>query len=503
MLSFLSKKESRRKGRNHYTKNSLQLLIEKVLNPLPSPYTLPTLFATISVKNFPLKKKLENMPKSAKKDSNISLEKFNQSLFNFIDASPTPFHCVHEAIELLEAAGFEALQESAVWKLKIGKKYYVNRNNSSLIAFHYANAQWAENACRLFGAHTDSPCLKVKPNAEITIKNYLKLGVEVYGGVLLNPWFDRDLSLAGRVIVENSKGEQQAVLINFKKAIAMIPSLAIHLDREANQNHSVNPQKDITPILLQFPSEKQTISLEDIVLAQVKQEHPTLKAKALIDFELSFYDVQKASYVGVNNDFITSARLDNLLSCFVGLQALVNAGTQNALLVINDHEEVGSQSAEGAQGAFLSTVFDRICGSTEVAARCLAKSLFISADNAHGVHPNFADKHDANHGPLLNAGPVIKINANQRYATNSVSAAFFKKLAKQVAVDTQSFVVRTDMACGSTIGPITSSKLGVQAVDVGVPTFAMHSIRESAGAKDAWALYKITQHFFQAENIFS
>lgn len=441
------------------------------------------------------------MPKIVKKLPSLSLEKFNKALFNFIDASPTPFHCVKKAITLLEASGFEALHEGDVWKLKVGKKYYVSRNQSSLIAFHYANAHWAEDACRLFGAHTDSPCLKVKPNAEIKTQKYFKLGVEVYGGVLLNPWFDRDLSLAGRVVVENDQGEQEALLINFEKAIAIIPSLAIHLDREANQSKSVNPQKDITPILLQINSATEDVSLEKIVLAHIQLEHPTVKAKTLVSFELSFYDVQKAAYVGLHNDFITSARLDNLLSCFVGLQALIDAGQENALLVINDHEEVGSQSAEGAQGAFLNSVLDRICGSTEASARCLAKSLFISADNAHGIHPNFADKHDANHGPLLNAGPVIKLNANQRYATNSLTAAFFKKLAKEVGVETQNFVVRSDMACGSTIGPITASKLGVKAVDVGVPTFAMHSIRESAGAQDAWNLFKITQHFFEVEKI--
>lgn len=433
------------------------------------------------------------------KDNKTDLQSFNQSLFNFLDSAPSPFHCVSEAVALLQEQGFKQLDESIEWQLEIGEKYYVSRNNSSLIAFQYANSHWEDTGCRLFGAHTDSPCLKVKPNAEMRTQQYLKLGVEVYGGVLLNPWFDRDLSLAGRVVIEDDKGKQHACLINFKKAIAMIPSLAIHLDREANLNRSINAQKDITPVLLQLSSQKDKINLAEILLGQIEAEYSEIKAKRVIDFELSFYDVQKASYVGLNDDFFASARLDNLLSCFVGLQALVNAGTQNALVVINDHEEVGSQSAEGAQGAFLGTVIDRVCGNSELSARCLARSLFISADNAHGIHPNFPEKHDANHGPLLNSGPVIKINANQRYATNSVTAARFKQLADSVKVPTQSFVVRSDMACGSTIGPVTASNLGIKTVDVGVPTFAMHSIRESAGAEDAWGLYKITQKFFQEE----
>jgi len=314
-------------------------------------------------------------------------------------------------------------------------------------------------------------------------------------------WFDCVLRLACKEIVNSDNGDHEALLINFKKAISMIPSLAIHLDREANQTQSVNPQKDISPILLQLKADEKDVSLEKILLKQIKHEYPKQNIKSLIDFELSFYDVQKASYLGLNNEFIASARLDNLFSCFVGLQALVGSGKQHALVVIDDHAEVGSQTAVGAQGAFLSRVLERICANSEEYARCLAKSLFISADNAHGIHPNFPDRHDANHGPLLNLGPVIKINANQRYATNSVTAAFFKKLAISAGVNTQSFVVRTDMACGSTIGPLTSSKLGVQAIDVGVPTFAMHSIRESAGSQDAWGLFKVTQHFFDIEKI--
>ena len=440
-----------------------------------------------------------------------SLESFNEGLFHYLDASPTPFHAVSEAQKQLVAAGFEELKEANVWSLTVGKNYYIKRNDSSLIAFRYANNSWAEKSARFFGSHCDSPCLRVKPNAEIVEHNYLKLGVEVYGGVLLNPWFDRDLSLAGRVFVETENNESIGLLINFKRAIAIIPSLAIHLDREANQNRSINAQKDILPLLMQLDSEinnKTPKKFADILLDEVKQSYPTLAIKGLRDFELSFYDVQKAAYLGLNADFISSARLDNLLSCYVGLQALIQVQkNQNALLVINDHEEVGSQSAQGAQGTFLKSVLQRICAGegheSEVLARCLSSSLFISADNAHGVHPNFSDKHDKNHGPILNAGPVIKINANQRYATSSLTSTYFKKISEQVSVPTQTFVIRTDMACGSTIGPITSAVLGVQTIDVGVPTFAMHSIRETAGRLDAFYLYQITKRFFDDEKVLS
>ncbi len=438
-----------------------------------------------------------------------ALASFNEGLFQYLDVSPTPFHAVTEAVKQLSSAGFEELKEADAWALKAGKNYYITRNASCLIAFRYANNQWAEKSCRFFGSHCDSPCLKLKPNAEVIENNYLKFGVEVYGGVLLNPWFDRDLSLAGRVFVETETQESVGVLINFKRAVAIIPSLAIHLDREANQNRSINSQKDILPIMMQVDTtidKKTQRSLDTILLAELKQAYPELKAKRVLDFELSFYDVQKAAYVGLNSDFICSARLDNLLSCYVGLQALIHAQKkQNSLLIINDHEEVGSQSAQGAQGTFLKSVLERICHMEdkggEAFARCLSSSLFISADNAHGVHPNFADKHDKNHGPILNGGPVIKMNANQRYATNSLTSTYFKKLSEKASIQTQSFVMRTDMTCGTTIGPITSAVLGVQTVDVGVPTFAMHSIRETAGNKDAFSLYQIAKLFFEDEKV--
>ncbi len=436
-----------------------------------------------------------------------SVDHFNQDLFSYLDSAPTPFHGVREAIRRLKDAGFERLDEADQWQLEQGKQYYVERNASSLIAFTYQDTNWDQSSYRLFGAHCDSPCLKVKPNAEVSTKGYLKLGVEVYGGVLLNPWFDRDLSLAGRLVLENDNDKASTTcLINFDKAIAFIPSLAIHLDREANSKRTINAQKDIPPVLLQHEA-GDTPVLEGILLEQVAKEHPDLAREfnRVLDFELSFYDVQNASYIGLKDDFFASARLDNLLSCYVGLQALIDNSNsdqaQNALIVINDHEEVGSQTAQGAQGAFLSQVFERICGGSENASRCLARSMLISADNAHGVHPNFPEKHDANHGPLLNAGPVIKVNANQRYATNSLTSARFKQFAEQADAPIQSFVVRTDMGCGSTIGPLTSAELGIQTIDVGVPTFGMHSIRESAGRLDAWYLYEITKHFFAASKV--
>ena len=412
---------------------------------------------------------------------------FNSELLDFLADSPTPFHATKELSDRLEKTGFIKLDEADAWSLEKGKQYYVTRNDSSLIAFVYGQEDISTDGICMVGAHTDSPCLKLKPNTIIHKKGYIQLGVEVYGGVLLNPWFDRDLSLAGRVSGLNKKGELVHPLVDFKRPLAVIPSLAIHLDREANKEHSINAQTDIPPILMQGD---ESISFEEILCKETG-------LKEVLDFELLFYDTQAPDFIGLNKEFLASARLDNLLSCYVGLQAIIEAPkTKNSLLICSDHEEVGSESTSGAAGPFLEMVLKRISPEHEAYSRMINASMMISADNAHGIHPNFESKHDANHGPLLNHGPVIKVNANQRYASNSQTVSRFKLLCKENDVAYQSFVTRTDMGCGSTIGPITATKIGVKTLDVGLPTFAMHSIRELAGDKDAYMLFKVLKSYF-------
>lgn len=434
----------------------------------------------------------------------VDITQFNKSLFRFLDASPTPYHAVKSQINLLESHGFQCLSEAKNWSLKPGRRYYVTRGGSSLVAFIYGQEKVLEAGVRLLGAHTDSPCLKVKPNAEIISQSYLQLGVEVYGGVLLNPWFDRDLSLAGKIVYQDSNHAIHSCLLDFEKPVASIPSLAIHLDREANKKRSINPQTDIPPVLmlidkdnLDNTSDEKQVKLTTLLKHQAEHQYDGIDIADIIDFELSFYDTQGASYVGIKDDFISSSRLDNLLSCYVGTQALIHADDRaTSLLICSDHEEVGSASATGAQGTFLKSVLERLAGSAEEMTRMIDQSMMISADNAHAIHPNFADKHDANHGPVINQGPVIKVNANQRYASSCETGAIFKVLAKKANVPVQNFVVRTDMGCGSTIGPITATEIGVKTLDIGVPTFAMHSIRELCGKKDAWYLFEILQKFF-------
>lgn len=426
----------------------------------------------------------------------MNQNQFNQQLCSFLAYATTPFHAVAEMGKLLTAAGFTRLYDDAPWAISAGGRYYLTRNDSSVVAFTTGTDFSPGTGMRMVGAHTDSPCLMVKPTPEIRSKGLFQLSVQVYGGALLNPWFDRDLSLAGRVSFEAPGGQLRVSLVDFRDALASIPSLAIHLDREANTNRVINSQTAIVPVLCQAADED-VCDFRALLRDRLLVEHPDCAVQRVLDYELSFYDTQAAAFIGLRREFIASARLDNLLSCFTGLQALLQSdGAQSTLLICNDHEEVGSLSTSGAHGPLLVSVLNRLSANHADYAALVERSLMISTDNAHAIHPNFADRHDENHGPLLNRGPVIKMNASQRYATSSETSGLFRLLAAQEDVPVQSFVVRNDMACGSTIGPISAGVTGIRTLDVGVPTLGMHSIRELAGARDAWDLCRVLRRFY-------
>lgn len=423
---------------------------------------------------------------------------FNQQLCAFLDASPTPFHGVSTMVSLLSEAGFTELSDDQSWSLKQGGKYYVVRNGSSIVAFVNGSEAVSKSGVRIVGAHTDSPCPMLKPQPEIQKGGFCQLGVEIYGGALLNPWFDRDLSIAGRVVYKDANQELKQTLINFKHPVATIPSLAIHLDRNANKDRTINPQTDIPPIVKLNMGNQKSQNFRDILQQQFLTDQDQV-----MDFELCLFDTQPAAMVGLEKEFLASGRLDNLLSCFVATQALIKAdGNQTCIMACNDHEEVGSVSAVGADGPFLESVISKIAanesGSLDISA-VMDKSLLISCDNAHAVHPNYMDKHDAGHLPSINGGPVIKTNVKQRYATNSVTSSRFKHLCEQASVPVQQFVSRADMGCGSTIGPIASSRLGVATIDVGIPQLAMHSCRELTGSKDSLRLAMVLGVFFSSD----
>jgi aspartyl aminopeptidase len=420
-------------------------------------------------------------------------------LLDFLTASPTPYHAVNNISRELLHHGFVALDEGQPWDLRPGGRYFVTRRDASILAFRYGTDDLTQSGLRVIGSHTDSPALKVKPRPEKISHGYFQLGVEVYGGVLLSPWFDRDLSIAGRVTVKDGNG-LRSHLINFQKPIAIIPSLAIHLDRTANEGRALNAQEQMRPMLLQNP--ESGFSFKSLLQKQLAQEGCQVGEDEILDFDLCFYDTQKAALVGVHEEFVASARLDNLLSCFAGLQALLQSqGEASAVLALFDHEEVGSQSNIGAQGNLLAAFSERLMPETQNRLRMLHKSLLLSVDNAHGIHPNFPHKHDEGHGPKLNAGPVIKYDANQGYATSTETSAQLKLLADAAGVPVQVYVTRADMRCGSTIGPMTSAKIGIRTVDLGVPTFAMHSIRETAGAKDLEYLHAILKRYLETRDL--
>jgi aspartyl aminopeptidase len=409
-----------------------------------------------------------------------------QDLLDFIDASPSPWHAVQTCESRLQVVGFERLEETERWTLTAGGRYYVVRGGSSIIAFIVGSRPATETGLRLIGAHTDSPGLRLKPKPAEDASGMVRLGVEVYGGPILATFADRDLSLAGRVNVRTAAGIDTR-LIRFDTPLLRLPNLAIHMNREVNENGlKFNKQTEL-PLLL-------GVSADD-TKAEARFRQPIAAALGvdgadLLTWELNAYDTQRGAFWGADREFIANSQLDNLASCHAALSALLatDAPAATSLCAFFDHEEVGSESATGAGGSFVADVIARLAAGAGLDAedqrRALARSFFISADMAHAWHPNFPAAYEPCHRVLVNAGPVIKSNANQRYSTGADTAARFMGLCEKAGVACQQYAHRTDLGCGSTIGPIVASRLGIASVDVGSPMWAMHSIRESAGVLD-------------------
>jgi aspartyl aminopeptidase len=416
-------------------------------------------------------------------------------LMTFLSDSVTPFHAVEVMSKTLRQAGFEQLDQFDAVRMAAGKGYFVVHQGSSLMALR-AGQNGVEAGLRLVGAHTDSPNLAVKPNPVKGRDGCIQLGVDIYGGALLNPWFDRDLGMAGRVTVLTQDNALSTALFDTGRAVAVIPSLAIHLDREANSQRSINPQKDVVPLVML--GEPQQFDLKAWLAQELGRVDSQWRGARVMDYELSLYDRQPPEQIGIDGDFIASARLDNLLSCYAGLRALIDADDAEwSLFVATDHEEVGSASTAGAQGPMLMDALAALAPDPKLNRLMRAQSWMMSVDNAHATHPNYADRHDDQHSPRLGDGPVIKINRNQRYATTGEGAARLRVLAERAEIDLQSFVMRSDLACGSTIGPITATETGIPTTDIGIPTLAMHSIRELACAADVPQLGALLNAFYR------
>lgn len=452
---------------------------------------------------------------------------------DFVNESPTPYHAVASVKKRLSKGGFQELNELKNWRNEVrpAGSYYVTRNSSSLIAFRVGKNYKNGQGVSIVGAHTDSPCLRIKPISKKNKEGFMQVGVEVYGGLLAHTWFDRDLSIAGRVFV-NKNGTFESKLVNIRKPLLRIPTLAIHFDRLANQKFEFNREEKLVPIAGQVAFDKHEskaktcaddpnlqISKEQFQSVQsVVQRHNRSLLEAIAaeldtevdnieDFELVLYDYQASTLGGLNNEFIFSARLDNLTSCFCATEGLLNGLSDDGIQMISlfDHEEIGSVSAQGADSTFLPDILERISGVdiegvgqsfTPLVHEVRANSFLLSSDMAHGIHPNYTGNYDELNKPQLNNGPVIKINANQRYATNSPGLVLIKQIARSAEVPLQLFVVRNDHPCGSTIGPILAAKLGIRTLDLGNPQLSMHSIRETGGSFDVKHLVLLFSAFF-------
>ena len=425
----------------------------------------------------------------------MNFDDVNKELIAFLDNSPNAFFAVNNMCRMLEASGLIRLYEGKPWALEAGKGYYVTRNDSAVIAFRIPKKDYT--GFQMMASHCDSPVFKIKTNAEITIdKQYVKLNVEKYGGMICSPWLDRPLSVAGRIIVRTEEGIETR-LVNIDRDLMIIPNLAIHMNREVNDGYKFNAQVDMLPLFCEKGEES------DVFIKMIAEE-AGVKAEDILDTDLFLYNRMKGTMLGLNNEFVASGRLDDLQCAYASLQGFLNAEPKDSVAVhcVYDNEEVGSGTKQGAAGTFLKDTLRRInssCGkSEEEYLMSIASSFLVSADNAHAVHPNHAEKSDPTNRPYLNKGIVIKYSANQKYTTDAVSGAVMRAICKEADVPFQVFTNRSDMLGGSTLGNISQSQVALNTVDIGLPQLAMHSPYETAGAKDTAYLIEAARVLFSS-----
>ena len=426
---------------------------------------------------------------------------YTEKLLSFIDASPVNFLAVRNVCNTLLDNGFVQLHAEEALK-DLPDKFFITKNNSAVFAFHLGRQSMADAGFRIIAAHSDSPTFRIKPNAEMVGEGgLLRLNTEAYGGAILNTWFDRPLSLAGRVILRSADAlNPQTRLLNIKRPLLVIPNLAIHFNRQVNDGVKLSKQKDMLPIL-GYVNDR--LEADDLLVRLIANELQ-IEKEQIIDFDLYLYDTTPACLVGLNNEFISSGRLDDLSMVHAGMEAMTAESAKpeaTKVLAIFDNEETGSGTKQGAGSNFLMSLIQRIVlaqgGSLDDYYRSVEKAFMVSADNAHGFHPNYAEKYDPTNHTLLGGGPVIKINAAQKYSTDAMSAAVFQQICERAGVPCQRFVNSSDIAGGSTLGNILTSSIAINGVDMGNPVLAMHSVRELASAADHENCIKAFTEFYR------
>lgn len=427
-------------------------------------------------------------------------KKLALELIDFLYDSPSACHGVKATQKILDENGFIEIKETDKWDLQAKGKYYVIKNDSALIAFEVGTGDIEETGFRLIGAHTDVPGFRIKPNPQMVSEGkYVKLNTEVYGGPILHTWFDRPLSIAGKVSLKGeSPLKPETRLVNINKPLLIIPSLAIHMNREVNEGFKINRQVDTLP-LLGLINDK--LEKEDYLM-NILAEELQVNKEDILNFELGLYEYEKGMLIGMNEELISSGRFDDLWMVYAGVRALTDSKENEAtkVMICIDNEEIGSLTAEGANSTLLNNILERITlglgKDREGYYRTLSNSIMISADLAHAVHPNLGDKHDPTNRPVLEGGPVLKIAASGSYSTDSFNGAVFAGVCEAAGVPFQKFVNRSDVRGGTTIGPVTAANLTIPVIDMGAPVLGMHSIRELASVKDNYYTVKAFTEFF-------
>lgn len=424
-------------------------------------------------------------------------------LASFLDSAVSPAHAVYEVTRRLRQANFQPLDERSAWSFQSGQRSYITRGTGSIIAFEAGHCPPSESGFILVGAHTDSPNLRLRPKFDARAHGHALLSVEPYGSPLLHTWLDRDLGVAGTLVIAGSG----PVLYRCLEPVARISSLAIHLNRDVNQQGlKLDTQTHLRPTVALESAEPSHSPLWDIILGDLSQRLArTVGLRDILAFDLGLFDEQGTRFVGANRELLSSGRLDNLASCHAAITALLNAasiGSITRVVVLYDHEEVGSRSNTGAQSTLLSDILARIAGAAapldkEAYARAQARSLLLSADMAHAIHPNYSDKHDEEHRPTLGGGPVLKTNVNQSYSMDVGAIAAVENASRSAHLTLQKFVSRNDIPCGSTIGPITAARTGIRTADIGSPMLSMHSCREVMATSDIVPTINLMKAWFE------